>query len=406
MMLIKKIFELKKINYIGEVVSYLYILSVFINSKLNMKIGYILLGFGIIKLGIYLKSDPPCYNKKIYGIFSAFLLLGLISNIIVSQNNGVSNFLSENSVFFYIFFLGVFINKKEQLEKCNYILGIGTILLCLYGIHYGNDYFIGGSISRQRGLLIVISVYYFIDFLENVFNYNLKIKSILNFIILNFSVYALVRLNSRMAFFSIMLSGIIYILYFIFLKKEKKVYTILITFLLLGGITYNYTPKSYINRLKTSFQTKNNVSNEDRIIMWKAGIEIYKKNPILGVGASPQDVQPLLIEYVDKNVEKEILRNEFIRDKKFSRLHNMYLDFIVQSGILGIGYIILLLVLIPYEFYKSNKKGMKVPLFFSLVSFYVYGITWSLWSDYHIVQVLFNIMLMLMLIDIEIEGKN
>ena len=37
-------------------------------------------------------------------------------------------------------------------------------------------------------------------------------------------------------------------------------------------------------------------------------------------------------------------------------------------------------------------------LFFSIIGFYIYGITWSVWSDYGSIQALFQIVLALMLI--------
>lgn len=403
--MIKKLLELKKLNFIGMIVSYLFILSPFINSKLNMKIGYVLVGLGVIKLALYYKEEKPIFNKKIWSIFSIFLLLGLINNIFISKNNGVSAFLSENVEFFYVFFLGIFLTNKEKLERCNYIFMVGTVLLFYGGIYHRNEYFLNSSYSRQRGILIISSAYFMIDFFENILKHNFRLRSGLNFLTLILSIYMLVKLNSRMAVFCVVLTTCAYFIYLLLIKKEKKVFILIVVALLIGGISYNFLPDRYIARLKTSFHTENNISNEDRIIMWKAGVEIYKNNPILGVGASANDVKPLLMDYVDKNVEKKVLRDEFLKYKKFSRLHNMYLDFVVQSGILGMGYIILLLLLIPYEFYKSSKEGIKVPLFFSLVSFYIYGVTWSLWSDYHIVQVLFNVILMLMMIDIEI-GKE
>ena len=101
---------------------------------------------------------------------------------------------------------------------------------------------------------------------------------------------------------------------------------------------------------------------------------------------------------MDKNIEKEVLRNEFIRDRKFSRLHSMYVDFFVQNGIIGLLYIGLLFIIIPYEFYRSKKGRIETALFFSIIGFYIYGITWSVWSDYGSIQALFQIVLALMLI--------
>ena len=49
---------------------------------------------------------------------------------------------------------------------------------------------------------------------------------------------------------------------------------------------------------------------------------------------------------------------------------------------------------------------METALFFSIIGFYIYGITWSIWSDYGSVQMLFQIMLALMLTVEENEEKR
>ena len=76
----------------------------------------------------------------------------------------------------------------------------------------------------------------------------------------------------------------------------------------------------------------------------------------------------------------------------------MYVDFFVQNGIIGLLYIGLLFIIIPYEFYRSKKERIETALFFSIIGFYIYGITWSVWSDYGSIQALFQIVLALMLI--------
>ena len=81
----------KVLNQFGEFVSYLYIISVFLNSKLNMKIGYILLGLGILKL-IFFRKEIKNINKNIYGMFVLLFLIGIITNLLVGRDSGINYF--------------------------------------------------------------------------------------------------------------------------------------------------------------------------------------------------------------------------------------------------------------------------------------------------------------------------
>ena len=396
----KEILKKIKLEMFGEYISYLYIISAFINSKLNMKLGYLLMALGILKL-LFLKEKVNI-NKKVYGMFSFLFVLGIISNLIVSKTNGVNVFINENGRFFYAAFLSVFLSGKDKLKKIDISINTGVILLCI-GILMRNEWFMKGSYSRQRGILIIGIVYIMINFLECILKEKYKKFYILPLIL---SLYSIVELDSRMAVFVILICLGLYLLFILFFRKDYKIKKLLLILILGGILGYNLLPNSFVERVKTSFHTSNNVSNEDRIVMWKAGAHIFKENYLLGVGTSEKDIKPLLIKYVEKNIEKEVLRNEFIRDRKFSRLHNMYVDFFVQNGIIGIFYIGLLFIIIPYEFYKSKKNTMETALFFSIIGFYIYGITWSIWSDYGSVQMLFQIMLALMLTVEENEEKR
>ena len=64
--------------------------------------------------------------------------------------------------------------------------------------------------------------------------------------------------------------------------KNIKFISVITIIILFTGL---FLPKEYKEKLKTSFQTTENISNEDRIVMWKTGIEIFKENPIFGIGS-------------------------------------------------------------------------------------------------------------------------
>ena len=107
------------------------------------------------------------------------------------------------------------------------------------------------------------------------------------------------------------------------------------------------------------------------------------------------------IGQVEENVKDEQLRGEFINRDRFAKLHNMYIDFFVQNGILGLLYLVFLFVLIPFEFFKSEKNKESISAFFSMIFYCFYGLTWSLWSSLGISQVLFHTFLIWMLVNLK-----
>ena len=382
----------KVLNQFGEFISYLYIISVFLNSKLNMKIGYILLGLGILKL-IFFRKEIKNINKNIYGMFILLFLTGIITNLLVSRDNGVSVFINENSRFIYSVFLLTFL--KNKYEKINISINIGIMLLCI-GIFLKNLWILDGSVARQRGILILGITYIIIDFLENLLKN--EYKKLYSLPIILFSCYTMIILNSRMAVLVIVGCVSLYCLFILFFRREYKVYKVFILIFLGVFLTFISLPNSYKEHLKTSFYTKNNGSNEARIIMWKAGVDIFKNNPILGIGTAPKTAKNELTKYVENNMKDHWLVYDFIEKQEYSRLHSMYIDFFVQNGIFGILYLILLFGIIPIEFYKKRNETVATSAFFSIIGIYIYGITWSIWSDYGIIQTAFQVILAIMLI--------
>ena len=381
----------KKINTLGEFVSYFYIISLFLDSKLNMKIGYILLGLGVLKI-IFFKDEIKKINKKVYGMFLVIFIIGIITNFFASKTDGINTFINENSKFLYSMLLPLFLEKKERID-C--IINIGIIIFCI-GIFWNKNFILDGNYERQRGVLILGIIYIIISFLENFLKKEYKKLYSLPIIIL--SCYTMVILNSRMAVLVIIGCVSLYCLFILFFRREYKVYKVFILIFLGVFLTFISLPNSYKEHLKTSFYTKNNGSNEARIIMWKAGVDIFKNNPILGIGTAPKTAKKELVKYVENNMKDHWLAYDFIKNQPYSRLHSMYIDFFVQNGIFGILYLVFLFIIIPMEFYKKRNETIATSAFFSILGFYIYGITWSIWSDYGIIQTAFQVILAIMLI--------
>lgn len=394
-MFLKKI-KLNKnyIELVGEYSSYIYILSAFLNSKLNMKLGYFILGLAIINI-VFFPEKILKINKKVYGTFAVIFILGIIWNYFGSNGNGIEKFIKENEKFLYGISLMVLLNPKDKY-KINILIFLSTNTLSFLYLYYKIPWLLDNDITRQRAILLLGSIYLLIYSLEKIIENK---KNIFYLITLVFPTLALIKSNSRMAGITIIVILILYSGYKILKDKNniKIILVIIFGFFLLS----RYIPENYIKQLKTSFYLENNLSNEDRVVMWKAGMHIFKENIVLGVGNDSADIKPLVQEYVDKNVKDKELRNEFLLHSRFSRLHNMYIDFFVQNGILGFLFLFYLFYIIPKEVnfkFKINKET--VTCIFVIIAFYLYGLTWSLWSGYGIVRTLFECILAIFLINL------
>ena len=62
---------------------------------------------------------------------------------------------------------------------------------------------------------------------------------------------------------------------------------------------------------------------------------------------------------------------------------------------------VFLFVLIPFEFFKSEKNKESIAAFFSMIFYCFYGLTWSLWSSLGISQALFHTFLIWMLVNLK-----
>ena len=69
------------ISFLGELITYAYIFSAFFSSKLNMKVGYLLLIVSFLYICIN-KDIIKLVDKKIYGMFLLILILGCFWNYI------------------------------------------------------------------------------------------------------------------------------------------------------------------------------------------------------------------------------------------------------------------------------------------------------------------------------------
>ena len=404
MKLERKEYIINKINFLGEYLVYIYILAIFIESKLNLKIRYILEGFAILKILLDYK-DIKIKGKEIYKTFLLILVVGIIFNYFASQSDGVEKFISRNIRFYHGLLVMIFINSQKKLEKVSNIIILGTALLG-FGIFKNLDY-VKLDIFRQRGIIVLGVAYCIIYFVETLKNeINIKKISYKTFFIGVATILGslgVIFSDSRMGFLVVIFVIIGYIAYNLLNKFSLK--KLVISFII--GISsilmfYEISPQWFQREVKTSFETKNNFSNEARIIMWQGCIEAFKKSPIIGVGSSLDDTGVYTMKAGIETKRGEVFKKEFAKGT-FPEGHSIYLNFLAEVGSLTFIYLYLFFILIPKYFFIFIKNSISIASFFGIIGFYIYGITWSIWSMYGLVQTLFQIFLAILLINLKEE---
>jgi O-antigen ligase len=171
-----------------------------------------------------------------------------------------------------------------------------------------------------------------------------KIRIILVMLLFYFSV-VIFLLSSKAGIFSLLFLSLMIIIYFLVIHKQVwKGLTLFLLIVITFYVAFNFLP-SIADRFKRtesalSEQEKSSSgkmeSNSERLVVWKAGIEVIRKHPVFGVGTG--DVKDaLLLEYQKEN--KLLVYNMRLN------AHNQYLQTYIALGILGAVLLIILLVL-------------------------------------------------------------
>lgn len=400
---------LEKIDLFGELAVYLFIFFVFINSKMTYKIGYVLEGLAIIK--IFYDWDEVklrlSKGKKIYLTFLLILALGMIFNYFSSVSDGVETFRKRNIPFMWGVIILLFIDNQEKLKKTAIVIFLGLLTLSTGVIKHLS--FIKLDIIRQRGILTLASSYSMIYLLEILqkFREKNKLEILSVFLITILGLLGIEYSDSRMGFLVVVGVLGLYLLYALFKNFNiKKLIVCALIFFIGGGGFYQAMSPAFKHEIKTSFQTRNNFSNEARIIMWEGSWKAFCTHPIIGVGSDVPDTQPYILKAAEESNRSQYLKDAFIKEKRFGEAHSIYFNMLAQVGSLTFVYLFLFFYLIPKRIFDYKKTELSMALFAGITAFYIYGITWSIWGYYGLIQKFYQILVALFIIATELNGKE
>ena len=376
-------------NKIGELGVYIYTLSLFI-SKSGVSIG---LGFLVLAFLLYLwdKRKINLTTEEKY-ILVILILLPIFSLFSAGRTYSFQRALEKSYRYIGLFFIPYFLYKDRVVKIVLSLFSFSIIISFINGILYYkklkwnfNVRFLSFSsntldeahILAMGSMLILVAIIYYIKERKYIFTLLFTLTLIL-------AVAALVMTQGRGAWLGFG-AGLFVISFFLF--KSKKIFiAITILTLLLGYGSINSKALEN-NRYIKRFESIKNKDNS-RILLWKSGIEMYKANPIFGVGRD--NAGDYSLEYM-KNHFKEQKPNYF--SKKMlelagaGNLHSLYVTSLAEEGILSIPFIGMFLFILykQIRYCLTRERDFNFYLVVGtmgiLVAFLVGGLTENVWRE-------------------------
>ena len=331
----------------------------------------------IIAASLYLLTEGS------YKLVKSGLNYPIVAYIIacsISLLSSIDIYISLYSLFTIILFAGLYIlasdvvRERKQIRKIMVSLIFVSGFISIYSIvqYFGVDLLNlkvvrSGSISgpfENRNVLasfLVFTMPVSAGFLFEKISKKLKIMiGLVGIITLIALIYtrtrgAWVGFMGAMAFFAVAKlraeGGMKKIFKSLFSKKSLLIIFLMVIFLgLLIRYDYNKKRHSFTKKFLSIANLKNPATRH-RFVMWRTGIDIIKEHPLLGTGMGTfKKVHP---KYQGK----------YLRTKKYGRfkglskfIHNDYLEITANTGILGLGTFLWLIVTLYWTGLKRLKQ--------------------------------------------------
>ena len=292
--------------------------------------------------------------------------------------------------FLFYFLLNEQVKNFQKVNELFLVIVAGGTIACIgalweYFTSGGNLLFskeiirISGSLGQPNFLAfyLILVLPFSIALLFSYKSLILKTLSVLTtFLILS----TLILTFSRAAWLSLFLAifAIFILISLKIPKKElfnhvKKQKTLLIILILLSIIFLSFFKETIYKRTKESFSAAPRQNTLlIRIHEWSGGVKVFLKRPLLGVG--PENLYYFYGN--DKDPWLNLVKNEWFY--KTYNLRNLYLDFLVKTGLLGF---LSFLVLVIYILKKLTQSLSSMALFFSFSVFLFFSFFYFLTSS-------------------------
>lgn len=319
-------------------------------------------------------------------IFSALLFLVFISRLIISRDisflredfvklvfvfiiyillssiwaynvlNVFDEFVGHVLPFVVMFISIITIVKEEKQIKNILLIFIGTnIVNSIYSLYLSTKVArVEGFTHSPNRLADIFLMFIILNISILLFEKKVKWK-LLGLISTLLGVGGIIVTYSRGGWLSLLAA-----IFIVALLRSKKVVLIFMIILLIIPL---FMPDAVMNRFK-SITDLNESSNRGRILIWKAGINMVKDHPILGVGW-----------HNVKHIYKDYKLHS--HDTIYVQLHNVYLHILAELGIIGLFIFLVLitqLIKISIQLLRKQKLSITIAFMGILVGMLVHGL--------------------------------
>lgn len=401
----------EKINLIINKVGFIFCLltgvSLFLSEKFenNVVIPLLLLTFVV---SMFFKKNRKDFFSKIDVKFSVLLVVFVVMSFIIAAfDGGIGSRLDNYNLRYLIFFpLAYFINDNKRIFNFlkSFLFG-GTIILILAIINFIKNYNewahpLGFEYPRVTAILtvqdfanimcvILLYLMSFLLFYKNEDNKKNKMIKIYLAIMSILVLFIVIVNRSKMVYISL-LPTILYIMY-----KKRKRYVLAAILMCFTG--YFALPVSISDRIQYIVKYKNDPSSNLRVIFWKTGAEAFKQKPLYGWRA--EERKKFNLDYYKKigvsdYVYKYFLTGNKLRTQHYVASHNSYLQYLLDFGILGFVFFILIIINLLIKLFKINfykyDRNTKITAFeigtkVSFIAWIIQGMTDDNLNDKHLV---------------------
>ncbi len=287
---------------------------------------------------------------------AAFIVLALLAFVIfASKRNAyvpdktIGRFEDYLRMVILVFLIINTIKNKIALRQISYVL-VGTMTFLTAYAYYRYKveglsiavpslYYVDRNYFAASIVAVLPLAFYFYESAKRIF-----IKYFFLGIVALFSA-GVILTDSRGGFLALSI-----VLCTLFMQSKKKLEMLTMGVIILA-LFLPHIGEQYKDRLGTVQTYEEDASAMTRIATWKAAINMIKERPFLGIGAGNFNyVYPYYVP------------PEYSKYSGFISIHNMFLQILSETGLIGGGLYILAMLLCFKDVYKLNKKNKRLPL--------------------------------------------
>ncbi|OGY94211.1 MAG: hypothetical protein A2406_01905 [Candidatus Komeilibacteria bacterium RIFOXYC1_FULL_37_11] len=336
---------------------------------------YYIIALFLVILGIY-RHQKSWLNLLRLSVWAAFIM-GIIAlaqhwdiNILLESSGGDrvtgtlgnATYLAVYSLFnlfFALYLLFKYKNHRPKLELwAFYILDIFLIISEIVNPGRG---FLGGIFSDVRLVLLFIIPQVFINLQYYFYNIGQTIRYswpayFILIILLNF--IALFNTQTRGVLVGLFIAGVVVAIFLLFshyVSKKVKYFIVvgLTLFILFTGSIFVFKDSDFIQNNSTLRRVANisitDATTETRLLTWQLSLRGFTERPILGWGV--ENFYLVFNKYFPNQIFKDAGSRVW-----FDRPHNVFLQYLVDGGILGLLAYLAIFIFALRNFWKHYKK--------------------------------------------------